>query len=403
MSHALIAPSAMDLTVKCNASVKLQQQVAPLPDTDEEAEGKAAHWVAMMYAAGKNHGLEVGSKFFHENREWTLDADMMAGAIMYKRAIGGFHSDLRLEDPVRVSRVHPQHCWGTPDAWRFFPDARNAWLECPPEISPDLFARGMIKILRVADYKYGHRYVEVYENYQVGACYAPGVMERLNLDDLDPNLWIEMCIVQPRCYQAEGPVRWWRVQAHELRGVVNIASNAAHAALGENPIAKTNDSCIDCRARHVCKTLQYATGALVDFSSTGEIVEMPHDAIGTELVIIQDAIKRLKARETGLAAQAEALMMQGKPVSFFHMERGESRLTYFDNVNVDEVVTLGELLNIDLRKKLERKDLLVTPTQAVQRGVDPDTMKLYAHRPKAALKLVRDNSMVARKVFGASK
>ncbi len=399
MSHARIALSSLDLTVKCPASVQLQEQVPPLPDTDEEAEGKAAHWVAMMYAAGKDHGLEVGTQWVYEGRRFTVDADMVAGAIMYKRAIGGFHSNLRLEDPVRVSRVHPEHCWGTPDAWRFFEDARNAWLECPPEISPVLFARGMIKILRVADYKYGHRYVEVFENYQVGAGYAIGVMERLNLDDLDPNLWIEMCIIQPRCYQAEGPVRWWRVQASALRGPVNIASNAAHAALGANPIATTNDSCIDCRARHVCKTLQYATGALVDFSSTGEVVEMPHEAIGTELAIVQDAMQRLKARETGLAAQAEALMRQGKPVSFFHMERGQSRLTYFDNVNADEVIGLGELLSLDLRKKLERKDLLVTPTQALQLGLDAETMKSYAHRPPAALKLARDNSITARKVF----
>lgn len=402
MSHARIAPSSLDLTVKCNASVQLQEQVPPLPETEEEAEGTFAHWVAMKYAQGHDHSMPQGSKFMHNGREWTIDTDMVAGAMMYKRAIGGFHSDLRLEDAVRASRIHPEHCWGTPDAWRFFPDARNAWLECPPEISPDLFARGMIKILRVADYKYGHRYVEVFDNYQTTA-YAVGVMERLNLDDLDPNLWIEMCIIQPRCYQAEGPVRWWRVQASDLRGPVNIANGAAYAALGDNPVARTNDSCIDCRARHVCKTLQYATGAIIDFSTSGEVVQMPPEAIGTELALVQDAMQRLKARETGLAGQAEALMRQGKPVSFYYMSPGQSRLTYYDDVNVDEVVGLGDLLNIDLRKKLERKDLLVTPTQAVQLGVDPATINLYAHRPKAALKLARDNSVAARKVFGVNK
>jgi hypothetical protein len=398
MTHARIAPSAMALTVKCHASVQLQEQVPPLPETEEEAEGTFAHWVAMKYAQGHEHSMPVGSKFMYNGREWTIDIDMVAGAEMYKRAIGGFHSSLRLEDAVRASRIHPEHCWGTPDAWRFFPDARNAWLECPPEISPVLFAQGVVKILRIGDYKFGHRYVEVYGNYQTTA-YAVGVMERLDLDDLDPNLWIEMCIIQPRCYQAEGPVRWWRVQASALRAYVNIASSAAHAALGENPVATTNDSCIDCRARHVCKTLQYATGALVDFSTSAELVEMPHDAIGTELAMVQDAIQRLKARETGLAAQAEALMRQGKPISFFHMTPGQSRLTYFDDVNIDEVVSLGELMGVDLRKPPDRKDLLVTPTQAIQRGIDEKTMSAYAHRPRAALKLTRDDSTTARKVF----
>jgi len=372
--------------------------VPPLPETEEEAEGTFAHWVAMKYAQGHGHDMPVGSKFTHNRREWTIDADMVAGAVMYTRAIGGFHNDLRLEDAVRASRIHREHCWGTPDAWRFFPDARVAWSECPPEISPDMFSRGLVKILRIADYKYGHRYVEVFRNYQTTA-YAVGVMERLNLDDLDPNLWIEMCIIQPRCYQAEGPVRWWRVQASDLRGPVNIASSAAHAALDINPIATTNDSCIDCRARHVCKTKQYATGALIDFSTSGELVEMPPEAIGTELAMVQDAIQRLQARETGLAAQAEALMRQGKPISFFHMSPGQSRLTYYDDVNVDEVVGLGDLLNIDLRKPPDRKDLLVTPAQAIKLGVDEVTMNHYAHRPRAALKLTRDNSLTARKVF----
>jgi len=398
MSHARIAPSSLDLTVKCPASVQLQEQVPPLPETEEEAEGTFAHMVALNYARGYGHTLPVGFKMEYRGRQWTVDVDMVAGATMYAEAIGGFHSSLRLEDAVSIKRVHPEHCAGTPDAWRFFPDARFAHKVCPPEISPDLFARGLIKLLRVGEYKYGHRYVEVFGNYQTTS-YTSGVMDRLNLDDADLNLWVEMCIVQPRCYRADGPVRWWRVQAYVLRNYLNIASNAAHAALGSDPVATTNDSCVDCRARHVCKTLQYATGVFIDFATTGEIVEMPPEAIGTELAMVQNIIKRLEARETGLAAQAEALMRQGKPISFFHMTPGQSRLTYYDDVNVDEVVGLGDLIGIDLRKPQTKKDSLVTPTQAIQFGVDAETMKHYAHRPAAALKLTRDNSITARKVF----
>lgn len=398
MSHARIAPSSLDLTVKCHASVQLQEQVPPLPETEEEAEGTFAHMVALNYAHGYGNALPVGFKLEYRGREWTVDVDMVAGATMYAEALGGFHSSLRLEDAVTIKRVHPEHCSGTPDAWRFFPDARLAHATCPPEMPPDLFERGLIKLLRVGDYKYGRRYVEVFGNYQITG-YASGVMDRLNLDDADPTLWIEMCIVQPRSYRVDGPVRWWRVQAYVLRNYLNIASNAAYAALAPNPIATTNDSCIDCKARHLCKTLQYATGAIIDFSTTGEIVQMPHDAIGTELAMVQDAIQRLEARETGLAAQAEALLRQGKPISFFHMESGQSRLTYFDDVNVDEVVGLGDLIGIDLRKPQTKKDSLVTPTQAIQLGVDESMMKHYAHRPNARLKLARDNSITARKVF----
>ncbi len=398
--HAPIAPSSLDLTVKCPASVKLQAAVSKLPETEEEAEGTAAHYVALVYARGGEKFMPIGTPFKVglKPREWVVDVDMAAGARYYADALGGFHTDLRTEDSVAVKRVHPEHCYGTPDGWRFFPDARKAYATCPAEISPDLFGKGLIKLLRVGDYKYGHRYVEVFENYQVMA-YASGVMDRLALDDLDPDLWLELFIAQPRSYHRDGPVRKWIVQAQALRAYINIASNAAHEALGENPRASTNNSCVDCKARHACKTLQYAVSAFLDFSTTGELVEMPHEAIGAELALVQDAIKRLEARETGLAAQAEALIRQGKPVAFFHMEPGQSRLSYFEDVNVDEVVGLGDILGIDLRKPRTRKDSLLTPTQAIQLGVEADTMKHYASRPPAALKLARDNSITARKVF----
>lgn len=398
--HAPIAPSSLDLTVKCPGSVQLQAAILPQPETEEEAEGIAAHYVALVYARGGGKFLPVGTKFKAglKPREWTVDLDMVVGATYYANALGGFHTDLRTEDSVAVKRVHPEHCYGTPDGWRFFPDARRAWAMCPPEMSPEVFAAGQIKLLRVGDYKYGHRYVEVFGNFQMTA-YAAGVMERLNLEDLDPNLWIEMFIAQPRSYHRDGPVRYWRVQASMLRAFINQASNAAHEALSDNPRTMTNDSCIDCRARHACKTLQYATSAFLDFANSAELVEMPHEAIGTELALIQDAIKRLEARETGLAAQAESLLRQGKPVSFFHMSPGQSRLTYKEDVNVDEVVGLGELINVDLRRPLARKDLLVTPTEAMKLGVDEAVMKLYAFRPPAALKLTRDNSITARKAF----
>lgn len=398
--HAPIAPSSLGLTVKCPGSVKLQKMVPQEPETEEQAEGNAAHYVALVYARGGARFLPIGAKFKvgKKPREWEVDADMAAGATLYANAIGGFHNELRTEDPVIPTRIHPVHCAGTPDARRFYPDARAAFATCPPEMSPEMFSAGHLKLLRVADYKYGHRYVEAFGNYQMIA-YAVGALERMQLDDLDPNLWVELMIVQPRCYTREGPVRSWLVQASALRPFVNIASNKAHEALGDDPPCYTNDSCIDCRARHVCKTLQYATGAFIDFSTSAELVEMPHEAIGAELAMVEDAIDRLKARATGLAAQAETLIRQGKPVAFFHMEPGQSRLAYKDDVNVDEVIGLGELIGIDLRKPQTKKDSLLTPTQAIQMGVDENVMKIYAHRPPAALKLTRDDSTTLRKVF----
>lgn len=386
--HAPISISGLELTVACPASVKLQAAVPPQPETEEEAEGTAAHFVAMRYAQGRARELPVGAKFTVNGREWTVDLDMATGAELYARALGGLHNTLRLEETVKCSRIHPTQCWGTPDAWRYLPDY--------------VFPQGLglpehpVNVVRVGDYKYGHRFVEVFECLQLIG-YAAGVMELLGLHD--ENVWLEFILVQPRSYHKDGPVRIWRVRADKIRALINICYNAAHEALGDNPTARTSEHCLDCRARHACKTLQQCTQTLVDFSTSAELVQLPPEAMGQELAIIDDALERLKARRTGLAAQAEALLRMGKSIAFYHMEPGQSRLIYKDDVTVDEILGLGELLGLELRKPQNPKDALLTPTQAIQRGVDEEVMKQYSHRPPAGLKLARDNSILARKVF----
>lgn len=406
-AHAPIAPSGLTLTVACPASVGLQASVIPLPPAEEELEGTAAHWIAQQYAAGYARNWPVGAKFKSGGRDWEVDIDMVTGATMYAAACGGPHTDLRLEDAVRVSRIHPVHCWGTPDAWRFFPDARAATAPGTAfdGMPLDRFMAGAIKLVRVVDYKFGHRYVEVFGCLQLVG-YAAGVMERLGLDDNDDNLWLELILVQPRCYHRDGPVRRWVIPAHALRAYINEARSKAAEALGEGPQLKddkpramTNEHCIDCKARHVCKTLQHAGYALIEFSGSAELVEMPPEAMGQELALIDDAIERLKARRTGLAARSEAYIRAGTPVAFYHLEPGESRMVYKDDVDVDEFVGFGDLVGVDVRKKQTKKDMLVTPTQAIQLGIDAGAMKSYAHRPPAALKLTRDSSITARKVF----
>lgn len=396
-------PSALALTIACNASLQLQESVPPLPETDEEAEGTAAHWVARRHLAGFAHELPVGAKFHSGGKEWTVDDDMHAGATMYLRALGGYHPEQNVEKFVEVKRVHYTECAGTPDAWRFFPDARLAYAQRPDDMPEHAYDAGLVKVLRVGDYKYGHRYVEVFENAQLSS-YAAGILDELELGDLDELLYVELVLVQPRSYHRDGPVRVWRTKAVNLRSIINDAHEAVDVALmplGEPfaPKAKTGPHCLDCKARHVCAALLGNVQRLVDYSHTAERVELTALALGQELAIIEDAIDRLKARQTGLAAQAEHWLRSGSVVPFYHMEPGQSKLTYHDDVNADELVSLGDLIGIDVRKKLQRKDLVVTPTQAIALGIDPEVMKAYASRPPGAMKLARDNTITARKVF----
>ncbi len=401
--HARIAPSSLSITVACNASVQLQEMVPPLPETEDQAEGNAGHWVARRYIAGYEHEFVEGTEFNYNGRIWTVDADMHAGAIMYQRAMGAPHPGLFIEHSVQIKRVHDTECAGTPDARQFFNDARTAYTSCPPGLPEQKFINGQIKLIRVGDYKYGRRFVEVFENYQ-GVAYITGVADTLGLSDADDNLYFEFILVQPRSYHKDGPVRIWRGKLNSLRGLVNIANGSAQAALmplngPHAPLARTGKHCLDCDARYLCGTLQLNVNHVAHYAGSAERVDLNPEALGQELMIVDDAIELLKARKTGLDAQAESFIRGGKNVPHYHMEQSATRLTYKDDVNSNELLSLGDIVGVDLRKKLELKDLLVTPTQALQLGIDPEVMKHYAERPKGKFVLTRDNPIIAKKVF----
>jgi Protein of unknown function (DUF2800) len=374
MAHARIASSSLGLTVECHGSVQLQEQVSPTPETEEEAEGTAAHVVAVAHAAGQI--WPVGYKFSSSGREWSVTDDMFDGAQMFTKAMGGYHGNLRLEDGVSITEVHPTECFGTPDGWRYFSEG----------LGP-----GKVPVLRVGDYKYGHRYVEEFENHQL-VSYARGVMQRLNLTD--DNLILELIIVQPRCFAAE-PVRVWRVPAIETRALVNIESTAAELALGPNPPTRTGNHCMDCKARHACKTLRYSAAAIVTFAGTAEAAVLDPTAMGQELRMLDDAAKQLEARRTGVAAQVEAFLRAGKSVPMWGLEPMRSNRQWNEGLTPEQIADTGDALGINLRKPAA----VITPTQAIDAGIDEDIVMEYAHRPKPRLGLKPDKSAKIRKAF----
>lgn len=373
--HARCAPSSLSLTVACNASVQMQESVPPQPETDDEAEGTAGHLVGTWAAGGRL--LDVGIKFESGGKTWVVDDDMHTGAMLWARTMqNGSQGALRLEDPVKASDIHPEHCWGTPDGWEYFPKGTG------PNGTP---------VLRVGDYKFGHRFVDEFENWQLIA-YAVGVMIRLDLRDTD--LVLELIIVQPRAYRpGETAVRVWRVPAIEIRALVNLAMMAAHAALAPDPIATTGTHCIDCKARHVCKTLRASTANIIDYSATAELQPLDPVSMGQELRILRMAMKRLEARATGLTAMVEATIRHGERVPGWGFEPTVGKLEWLPDASIDEVQAMGELLNINVMKA----PALITPTQAKNAGIDEAIIKQYASRPPGGMKLAEDDPKAIRK------
>jgi hypothetical protein len=366
-THARIAPSSLAIIVACHAHLQMAEPYKDDPPTPESLEGDAAHWVNLQWVT--SHVMPAVGTFAPNGV--PVDEDMQDGARLWRDTVGDYG---HCETMVPIPRLHPTDCSGTPDFWRYDPIEEILW---------------------VWDYKYGHLFVDAFENWQEIA-YLLGLLDFLGLDDTVVR--IGMGVVQPRSYDASGTVRrWGPMLASDLRAYANRAKYAIDKSLQPNPEATAGTHCEFCPARHECKTLQHAAMAATMYTNAMDRVNLPPHAVATELRILDAAAALIDARRTGLQQQAEALIKSGKRVPGYVIEHAQGRLKW--DKPLAEIFILGDMMGAELRKPQEA----ITPTQAVQRKLlDATLVNSYASRAPGAAKLTAESSTAARKVFGAN-
>jgi hypothetical protein len=384
-AHAPLAPSSAHIWAPengCRGSVALQAAHPAPEDTPEAREGTAAH----HYVAELLNGRDVAVGAVAPNGH-PIDAEMVdcAQAILIDirdtmRAAGP-NAVLRVEQRVHALSVH-EHNYGTPDAYLI---DRTA------------------KALHIWDYKYGHRFVDAVRNWQM-IDYAIGVFDAEGLSPVTAfdhsldhwNGWrVSLTIAQPRNYDPIGPMREWHTTGEVLRDTyLPRLRQSAFEAMQPGAALTTGDHCRDCSARHVCPALQRAGAIAMDVSLHAQPVVLTPHAVGLELRQIEDAIARLKARQTGLEEQALGMLRGGTRVPFFTASHASGRERW--KVPAAEAFALGDMLGVDLRKPQEA----VTPAQARKAGIDAAVIQAYAETPKGALRLSRVDDDSANLAFG---
>jgi hypothetical protein len=374
-AHALLAPSSAARWVACAGSVLLASLYPETEETPDAAAGTAAHWVASEWL--ENGGLTVSPGEVAPNGV-TLTDEICEGAEMYVDAIdaalrkyGVSRDALHVEERVAIPYVHEQN-WGTPDAWFYVP------------------AHGA---LCVFDFKYGHDYVDVFENWQL-LDYVCGILDVLGIDGAaDQTLRVEMTIVQPRNYHRDGPVRTWSTLAVNLRGYFNQLRNAAEAALLPGAKCTPNLECQHCPGRHACEALQRDAYRSAQIATESLPLELSPNAQGLELKMLKRAAKMLDARISGLEESVAANIRKGKQVSHYSLVPKVGRVTW--SKPDAEVIALGSVMNVELAKPK-----LITPNQAIKAGVPEAVVKSFSHAPQTGLELVEVDDKQLRKVFG---
>jgi hypothetical protein len=376
--HASHAPSGMAITIQCPASWRLQQLHPADKDSQEAAEGDAAHWVKSQYMklSPDQRSAHPGIGTLAPNGIPVTD-EMLDGAELYADSVGVQQFD---EQRLPPSEDLGPDCWGTPDNWSYR----------PVQVPGTDIVGGVIEI---PDYKFGHRFVDAYMNWQL-ITYACLILDMLKIDGLqEQHVRIIFKIVQPRNYDSVGPVREWSVLAVDLRAARNQIKAAIAAAHQEDAPARVGPECRDCTARAYCGTLQRASMAALD--ETGRITPLTLQPaeLGLELRMITSAIERLKARASGLSEVALSTIRTGGRVPGYTVEIGQGREVW--KIPVTEVASMGKLMG-----KVLVKETPITPKQAIKLGMDPALVASFTERRTGETKLVPDDGTLARRMFG---
>jgi hypothetical protein len=367
--HAVLAPSSAYLRMACAGSLALEHAYPEPEDSQASREGTAAHWAAEELMRGRT--IDVG---LVAPNGVILDDEMVEAASMYASEVIYWVSQympgaqVHIEERVSCATIHPE-CWGTPDAWVYQPTKLKLW-----------------------DFKYGHRYVEVFENEQLLE-YVAGILDSLGIDGtLDQVTEVEMTIVQPRCYVGGEPIRTWRVMASNLRGYFNKLRNGEAAAMRPNAPCTPNPHCRDCRGAAGCSALQRVSYDAMATAAAPVPFNLPPQALGLELRYLHRAIASLQARATGLEEQALATIKRGTAVPFYRIEAGKGRERW--SRPDAEIIAMGDMMGVDLRKSAT-----ITPKQAIKANMPEAVVKAFSETPTGELKLVQDDGTQARKVF----
>lgn len=351
----------------CAGSLQLQRQYPQPDDSPASIEGTAAHWVWSEMMLGRWNGSTYAPNGAPVTVEMLDGAQDFMDSLLHIQPNGW-----KIETPVPCLRI-AEDCWGTPDAFHF--SALH---------------------LHVADYKFGHRFVDEFENWQLVA-YALGILEAYNVDgEVEQVIQISFHIGQPRCYGKGSPFRTWTANAADLRALCNVMANRVAEAKRPDALCTVNPYCGDCSARHACSTLQRSAYGAMALSGDRVALELPPAALGVELRMVHDAIKSLEARASGLEEQAAAELRAGKQVPFYGMATSQGREAW--TADTPTVAALGDMFGVNLRK-----DGLVTPNQArtalTKKGVDEAVINGLSSVPVGAMKLVPVSNDQARKAF----
>lgn len=385
--HAILSASGAPRWVPCPASIQHEAKFAEKPPHPMTLEGDAIHGmcktVLQDFVSHEFRGhtfkrehflnksasngviytddmLDVGEKYIHE--------------IM--RLVGEHKGcELLIEHRVYMPNIHKEN-WGTLDAAAIFLDPASS-------------------LLVLADLKCGWGVVEADENWQL-LDYGVGVLNYLIERKLPLPQRIQLRLIQPRPYHAQGYIRVFELSLAELEPYVLKMRQSAAEALSPTPSYTTGPHCDNCKGRESCPAMIKASYRIVETVKGLQMAEITGKSLGLHLYMLDEALRLLGSFRDALGDKALIEIQNGKSVPGWEWKRGESRTKW--TAPMSDVYKIGDLFGVELRIQDAP-----TPKQAIAKGIPESIINTLSAAAPAGVKLAPVDLKASAKLFTTQK
>lgn len=240
--------------------------------------------------------------------------------------------------------------------------------------------------LVIMDIKYGHRIVEVENNYQL-LSYAIGEMMKRQRSYSS----IKMMIVQPRPYHIDGWVRSVTITPTDLEN----AYNAMVAKATEPKQFATSDKCRYCPgAATNCPALNIAFYNSADVVMNDTMSEGLTPDQASQMLKTYERIKDIfKIKMDALKDQVKDRIMKGEAIPGFGVQKQYGHRKWRKDVDVE---AFKLMTGVDLTATYT-----MSPAEIEKKGIDESIIDAFAEKPFKGVDLVQiDQSKLADKIFG---
>ena len=359
--------SASHSWVPCSASPLFRSRVPVEPPSDATMEGTCAAWLAEVVLMGEVTDIQTMLGKAHPENHWLVDQAMIDHIDGYIRLMRSRNVKVQAEVFVRLN----EYIAGT--------------LDCVA------FARG--DTLFVDDLKYGFLPVDAYRNYQV-LIYGIGLVMGMT----EKPRWISMGIYQPRALHPEGIYRTWVISLEELGKWAEYIMYRGYLCQLPNPVATPGEHCTYCEARHTCDALTQSTYKFVSVIESQQQVHLTLNTIGTELDFLDRAEKLIKARRTGVVAEAEQMVKKGGHLRDWHLDTGLGNRKFNVTPDIVKAITGVDPFKQELKTPIE-----IERAATHHKAFVKEAVALITTRPTTGYKLKRKPANHYEKLFPLTK